>query len=333
MRQTAKPMEITCKDHLGNNRMVIDSDGNVCQRTDYYPYGTPFSAPSDGLNATLQPYKYNGKEFDNMHGLNTYDYGARQYYSVLPIWDRPDPLAEDYYHVSPYMYCAGNPMKFIDFDGKFIAIAGENDQLYYYNIDDGGFYNSEGEKYSGDRYQYLFICVSDCLGKLNSTETGKELVSFLANHELGVLIGPGKFSENIADNNRNDNVKSIVGFSWRISNSDTPSFISLGHELAHSQDRLNGTIDMSDWMINPEETGHPIPKAEIYSTFIENKLRKENNLPLRKAYTIDRDTNSWDYHTRIIDDNNRSLYFFQNGSYLPNYKKISHKRRASRYQF
>jgi hypothetical protein len=35
---------------------------------------------------------YNGKEFDNMHGLNTYDYGARQYYSVLPVWDRPDPL-------------------------------------------------------------------------------------------------------------------------------------------------------------------------------------------------------------------------------------------------
>jgi hypothetical protein len=37
---------------------------------------------------------YNGKELDKMHGLNTYDYGARQYYSVLPMWDRPDPLAE-----------------------------------------------------------------------------------------------------------------------------------------------------------------------------------------------------------------------------------------------
>ena len=32
--------------------------------------------PSRG--ADVQPYKYNGKELDRMHGLNTYDYGARQ---------------------------------------------------------------------------------------------------------------------------------------------------------------------------------------------------------------------------------------------------------------
>ena len=106
------------KDHLGNNRMVIDSEGNVLQRTDYYPYGTPFYEPSTVNNSALQQYKYNGKELDVMHGLNTYDYGARQYYSVLPIWDRPDPLAEDCYPYSPYMYCLGNPMNAIDPDGK-----------------------------------------------------------------------------------------------------------------------------------------------------------------------------------------------------------------------
>lgn len=106
------------RDHLGNNREVIDSEGNVLQRTDYYPYGTPFSAPSDGLNATLQPYKYNGKELDKMHGLNTYDYGARQYYSILGRWDRIDPLCEKYYSLSPYNYCGNNPMFFVDPNGK-----------------------------------------------------------------------------------------------------------------------------------------------------------------------------------------------------------------------
>ena len=35
-----------------------------------------------------QPYKYNGKELDKMHGLNTYDYGARQYNPVTARWDR-----------------------------------------------------------------------------------------------------------------------------------------------------------------------------------------------------------------------------------------------------
>ena len=36
---------------------------------------------------------------------------------MLPVWDRPDPLAEKYYGVSPYMYCLGNPVKFVDEDG------------------------------------------------------------------------------------------------------------------------------------------------------------------------------------------------------------------------
>ena len=102
------------KDHLGNIREVIDEDGKVCQTNDYYPYGTPFSSPSSTINATYQPFKYNGKEFDMMHALNTYDYGARQYYPLLPMWDRIDPLAERYYNVSPYAYCVNNPVRWVD---------------------------------------------------------------------------------------------------------------------------------------------------------------------------------------------------------------------------
>ena len=53
-----------------------------------------------------------------MHGLNTYDYGARQYNSLLGRWDRMDPLCEKYYSVSPYAYCANNPVNAFDPDGK-----------------------------------------------------------------------------------------------------------------------------------------------------------------------------------------------------------------------
>ena len=49
-----------------------------------------------------------------MHGLNTYDYGARQYNSVIPAWDRMDPLCEKYYSVSPYAYCGNNPVRLRD---------------------------------------------------------------------------------------------------------------------------------------------------------------------------------------------------------------------------
>ena len=74
-------------------------------------------------NRDFQQYKYNGKEFDGMYGLNTYDYGARQHDPILARWDRLDPLCEKYYGVSPYAYCANNPVKFIDPDGKKIVLA------------------------------------------------------------------------------------------------------------------------------------------------------------------------------------------------------------------
>ena len=110
------------RDHLGNVRQVVRADrttnGTVVQTMHYYPFGTPYADPSTILNANMQPYKYNGKEFDKMHGLNTYDYGARQYNPITARWDRVDPLGEKYYSISPYAYCANNPVILVDPDGN-----------------------------------------------------------------------------------------------------------------------------------------------------------------------------------------------------------------------
>ena len=105
------------KDHLGNIREVVNDVGQISQVTNYYPFGSPYCDTQSTINPELQPFKYNGKELDMMHGLNAYDYGARQYYSPLPVWDRVDPLAEKYYNVSPYAYCHNNPVNRIDPDG------------------------------------------------------------------------------------------------------------------------------------------------------------------------------------------------------------------------
>ena len=63
--------------------------------------------------------KVNGKELDKIHGLNTYDYGARQYNPITARWDRMDLLAEKYYPYSPYMYCLGNPVGLVDINGLY----------------------------------------------------------------------------------------------------------------------------------------------------------------------------------------------------------------------
>ena len=103
------------KDHLGNNRMVVHPSGSVEQVNNYYPYGG-LMANSTGWNA--QRYKYNGKELDRMHGLDWYDYGARwQDAAIGGRWHAMDPLCEKYYNISPYVYCADNPVRFIDPDG------------------------------------------------------------------------------------------------------------------------------------------------------------------------------------------------------------------------
>ena len=60
-----------------------------------------------------------------MHGLNTYDYGARQYDPILGRWDRMDPLCEKYYHISPYVYCHNNPVMLIDPDGREVKPDGK----------------------------------------------------------------------------------------------------------------------------------------------------------------------------------------------------------------
>ncbi len=104
------------QDHLGNNRVVTNEDGTVEQITHYYPFGGTFG--DAGLNASLQQYKYNGKELDRVAGLNTYDYGARQYFSALPMWDRMDEKGEKHYDLSPYIICGNNSINRMDTDGK-----------------------------------------------------------------------------------------------------------------------------------------------------------------------------------------------------------------------
>lgn len=104
------------KDHLGNNRVVADASGNVIQRTHYYPFGAPFN---ESTGQEVQAYKFGDKEFDTMHGLNQYDFDARQQDPTLAgRFTTVDPMAEKYYSWSPYVYCLNNPIKNIDPDGK-----------------------------------------------------------------------------------------------------------------------------------------------------------------------------------------------------------------------
>jgi len=105
------------KDHLGNNREVWLANANTTKQwTQYYPSGLPMTY-NDGDNPGQQRMKYNGKEFDEMHGYDTYDYGARGMYPALDILPTVDPLCEKYPEISPYVYCHNNPVNMVDPEG------------------------------------------------------------------------------------------------------------------------------------------------------------------------------------------------------------------------
>ncbi|MDR2651973.1 MAG: RHS repeat-associated core domain-containing protein, partial [Prevotellaceae bacterium] len=92
------------KDHLGNNCEVWNATQNITvQRTDYYPSGMPMYSPNT-LEAEHNPqklnrHKYNGKEFIEDLGYDSYDYGARIMYPAIMRFSTLDPLAEKYYSI------------------------------------------------------------------------------------------------------------------------------------------------------------------------------------------------------------------------------------------
>ena len=111
-----------------DNFMVTQRSGNSMEVNAYYPYGKIIPGLSlQGFQNEYNAYKYSAKELQTELQLQWLDYHARML-SIrdVPFWMTPDPLCEKYYWISPYMYVAGNPIRYIDPDGRVIVDANGN---------------------------------------------------------------------------------------------------------------------------------------------------------------------------------------------------------------
>ena len=166
-------------DHLGNIRATWafdDREGmvKILEENHYYPFGLKHKAyntvaytfiePSAGMgyyypvleqtgtrdSKNPYKYKYNGKEWQDELGLNTYDYGARSYEPAIGRWMNIDPLSEEGRRWSPYTYAMNNPVYFLDPDGmlseSFIdKMKNSADGTTWTNNNNGTFSSNSGQ--------------------------------------------------------------------------------------------------------------------------------------------------------------------------------------------
>jgi len=109
--------EYHVNDYLCSVRVVTDARGEVLERNDYSGFGKRLASSAGSANR----YRFSGKEEQGFAGVPWQDFGARMYDPDLARWTTPDPLADKYPGISPYVYCNDNPVNIVDTDGEAIG--------------------------------------------------------------------------------------------------------------------------------------------------------------------------------------------------------------------
>ena len=262
------------KDLLGNIRetYVYPWEGykKCVQRTQYYPSGLPWV---EAMMPSEQPWKYNGKEFVEMHGLDEYDSKARWYYPAICRTTTMDPLAEKYYPTSPYAWCGNNTVRFVDPDGKKIVV--------------GTWYGRMFAKLGIQNFEAKVT---------NQLATLKGLDLEINNMITSLEDSPTKFYIEYYTNKNNhyNPVDNTVGYDpddyFRRNGEKRPPEAALAHELGHAADDKDGKIVKYNPHIANGETGTPKEQAieqekrdrnEVNSIYYENIVREKEGYPQR----------------------------------------------------
>ena len=105
--------------HLGSTCYVTDENASVVQGFLYAPFGEITNEHDNSFGSSVLPkYSFNAKELDEETGM--YYYEAR--YMAPPVFISRDRLFEKYPFMTPYGYCANNPVIIIDPSGDSCAV-------------------------------------------------------------------------------------------------------------------------------------------------------------------------------------------------------------------
>ena len=282
-------------DHLGSTSYITDDKANITQYDAYLPYGELLV--DEHCSSEDLPYKFNGKQFDEETGL--YYYGARYMNPVASIWYGVDPLVEKYLNIGSYVYCAGNPVKLKDTDGRKIVFVtgsaiyqyyrgnfwraniGKNGKIYRTNVR----YNPSKQSINRTMYRVLAALrkiessgdkkLSGNLKHLSESPNAKTHYIF-EEKEIGSRVSPLNSISTITlinfDKNEKEPAFSTIGLT---------DFDIMAHEMQHMYD-----FDKRIISGNPDKQrkSHNVDIAEIRGVQAENHARKIEKRKLRTSY-------------------------------------------------
>ena len=167
-------------DWQGNLTMSTDSRGHIEQHVGYYPYGEPWREPA-GQRLNL----YGGKERQSGVLAGDYDFGPRTL-TFTTLFTAPDASATSYPHLSPWSYCAANPIRNIDPTGNDWVY---NETTYQYEWIDGATKDKTPEG-----FRYVGFSDDDILSDLNLKSFYPKQYAF----RVGVGIGTDEWNKCLA---------------------------------------------------------------------------------------------------------------------------------------
>ena len=146
----------------------------TCRYARYAEPLPPRPTANYSLLTANSSFAFSAKERDSETGLSYF--GSRYYSSDLSIWLSVDPMSDKYASLSPYVYCADNPVKLTDSDGRWIPGLDEDNNIIV-TREEGDDINSfkkfMGSAYSDDETNNMYGQMQN--GRINLTKTyGKE---------------------------------------------------------------------------------------------------------------------------------------------------------------
>ena len=241
-------------------------------------------------------FAFSAKERDVETGLSYF--GARYCSSELSIWLSVDPMSDKYPSLSPYVYCANNPVKLVDPNGEEVYVG----EYRYYN---GQLYDKEGNAFTPNEDSFEAKALNS-LNSLKGTRTGNILTSKFEGTDNNVVIKSGPRSyvgERCVNGNTGKLISQTIFWNTEGNEVETTRGIQknrtadLGHELSHTYDQVVQRKGLNDLCPNKGS------RSEWIAVNRENRIRKDLDLPYRTGYTFKNRDNTT-YFVRMLDENN-----------------------------